>query len=288
MKRMPHTAVRWMGFILLSTLCPAAVTTSYTGQLDASDPNSLFSFTFTVNNPVPVTIQTYGYGGSANAPQGKNAAGLVIPSGGFDPYISLFRGVGDSAAFVASNDDGVCPPGTASPACHDSSLTMLLPAGSYTVVISAFENISFAENQGTGTLGDGFVGFGTYFDQASGTTRTSNYAVDIKIPVLVSGQLSITQNGFTRNRVTNLWTATLTVTNTSPNPIEGPTQVVLTNLSKGVEMTNSTGTFGGWPYITVSAAALAPGASASTPIVFSNPSNGFISYTPVAYSGGLN
>jgi len=44
---------------------------------------------------------------------------------------------------------------------------------------------------------------------------------------------------------------------------------------------------GAFPYITASAGALAAGASANVPIQFMNPSNGFITYTPVIYSGGL-
>jgi hypothetical protein len=103
----------------------------------------------------------------------------------------------------------------------------------------------------------------------------------------VSSSVSVTQGGFGRNRATGLWSATMPVTNTSGSTISGPVQVVLTNLTPGVTMTNNTGTFNGSPFITVSAGALAPGAAASVTIQFSNPSNGFISYTPVTYSGGL-
>lgn len=54
----------------------------------------------------------------------------------------------------------------------------------------------------------------------------------------------------------------------------------------GVTMTNNTGVFG-FPYITVSAGSLAPGALASVAIQFMNPLNEFINYTPVSYPGGL-
>src|SRR5450631_4341133 len=104
----------------------AGATASYTGSLDPTNPNDVFLVTFVVANPVPVTIQTYGYGGSANAPGGTNAAGRVIAAGGFDSYVSAFYGTSTSAAFVASNDDGVCPPAVAAPACHDSRLTVVL------------------------------------------------------------------------------------------------------------------------------------------------------------------
>jgi len=103
----------------------------------------------------------------------------------------------------------------------------------------------------------------------------------------VSGQVKVTQNGFARNHATGLWVATMTVKNTSASSIAGPIEVAMTNLTAGVTMTNSSGTFNGSPYITVSAGPLAPGASVSVSIQFSNPSNGFISYTPVSYSGGF-
>jgi hypothetical protein len=139
-------------------------------------------------------IQTYGYGGTANAPGGKNAAGVVIASGGFDPYISLFQGSGSSGTLFASNDDGSCPFGaTDLGLCHDSTLKLILPAGSYTLTLTVFENFSFAENLGSGTLGDGFIGLGNYFDLTSGTLRSPNYAVDIKIPLLVSSQVNVIQ-----------------------------------------------------------------------------------------------
>ena len=104
----------------------------------------------------------------------------------------------------------------------------------------------------------------------------------------VSGQVKVTQNGFGRNRAMGLWVATMTVTNISGSAISGPIQVVLTNLTPGVIMTNKTGTFSGSPHITVSAGPLgAPGGAVSVSIQFANQSNGLINYTPVTYSGGL-
>jgi hypothetical protein len=102
----------------------------------------------------------------------------------------------------------------------------------------------------------------------------------------VSGQVSVTHTGFGRNRVNGVWTATLTVKNTSGSAIGGPVQVVLTKLPSNVTMVNGTGVRNGDPYITVSAGTLAPGASANVMIQFNNPSNGFIDFTPVTYSGG--
>jgi hypothetical protein len=152
----------------------SASTFSYTGNLDPNDANDVRLFEFTLATMGDVNIQSWGYGG------GVNGAGAIIPAGGFDPYVSLFAGIGNGATFLTSNDDGVCPPGNGAGACHDSTLNVTgLAAGSYTVALSVFDNFSFAENLGTGTLGDGFIGFGDYFDSASNQTRSSAYAIDI-------------------------------------------------------------------------------------------------------------
>ena len=169
-----------LGIFAMPATATTLTTLSFIGSLDPGNPNDVFFATFTLATPSSVNIQTYGYGGTLNAPGGVNAAGMIVAAGGFDTYVSLFAGTGPSATFLASNDDGLCPPGHASPACHDSTLSLSgLSAGSYTLALSVFDNISFAENLGSGRLGDGFVGFGDYFDAASGTTRTSAYAVDI-------------------------------------------------------------------------------------------------------------
>jgi hypothetical protein len=177
------------GLLIWLFLCApcSATSISLAGMLDPNNPNDVFLYAFSLSAPSTLTIQSYGYGGTSNAPGGRNAAGSVIPAGGFDSYVSLFNGTGSPATFLASNDDGVCPPGNPAPACHDSTLVMpSLAAGSYTMALSVFDNFSFAENFGSGTLGDGFIGLGDYFDAASGTVRTSNYAVDIIAPSLVA------------------------------------------------------------------------------------------------------
>jgi hypothetical protein len=65
--------------------------------------------------------------------------------------------------------------------------------------------------------------------------------------------VNVTQNGFGRNCATGIWSATMTVTNTSGSAINGPVQVVLTNLTPGVTMVNNAGTLNGSPFITVRA-----------------------------------
>ena len=126
---------------------------SITGSLDPTDPNSTFQYFFSTAAAGPFVAQSFGYGG------GVNAAGTVIPAGGFDTYLSLFAGSGPDATFAASADDGGCPPAGVDPNCRDSRLAIAaLAAGDYVLVVATFGNMSFAENYGSGTLGDGFIG----------------------------------------------------------------------------------------------------------------------------------
>ena len=126
---------------------------------------------FTVSTASDMQAVTFGYGG------GVNGAGTAIAQGGFEPYLSLFDSSGD---FLASTLLGTtCPPGantnTNSGQCFDVSLDGgTLAPGSYQVAISAFENMSFAENLGSGTLADGFTGLGNL---ASG--EDLHYAFDV-------------------------------------------------------------------------------------------------------------
>jgi hypothetical protein len=100
---------------------------------------------------------TFSYGG------GTNGAGAIIAQSGFEPYLSLFDAAGN---FLASTFSGtLCPPGaqtnTVSGQCFDVGLDGgTLTPGDYQIAISAFENLSSAENLGSGTLADGFTGLG--------------------------------------------------------------------------------------------------------------------------------
>ncbi len=160
--------------LFLFTAAAAMADISLVGSLNPLDANDVFFYQFSATNGTNLNVQSWGFGG------GVNAASQVIPSGGFDTYLSLFAGLGPTATFVTSNDDGGCPPANADGlACADSNLQAPLVAGYYTLVLSAFNNFSFAENFGSGTLGDGFIGLGSYYNSATDTVRTSNFALDL-------------------------------------------------------------------------------------------------------------
>ena len=60
-----------------------------------------------------------------------------------------------------------------------SWMQVCLAAGSYTLALTAFQNLSFAENLGTGTLADGFTGVGNLYPGES-----LQYAFDLVTPDL--------------------------------------------------------------------------------------------------------
>ena len=104
-----------------------------------------------------MTAITFSYGG------GVNGAGATIPEGGLEPYLSLFDSGGN---FLGSTLFGItCPVGantnSVSGQCYDVALDGgTLSPGNYEIALSAFENMSYAENPGGYLLSDGFTGLG--------------------------------------------------------------------------------------------------------------------------------
>jgi hypothetical protein len=180
------------GWILLAGVC-LADTISETGTLNSPEDSVLIDLTLV--NSGTVTLQTYGFGG------GTNAAGTVIPSGGFDPFVGLFSGTGPTALFlngtsdILSNYSPGCPPagtvtvGSVGNQCGDVNLQFTgLAAGTYTVLLTDGENIPNAIFESSpGFLGDGFTDltggvFQTCVDANDCNTDTANWALDITTP----------------------------------------------------------------------------------------------------------
>ena len=115
------------------------------------------SYSFNVPVASTMTAITFSYGG------GVNGAGAIIPEGGLEPYLSLFDSGGN---FLGSTLFGItCPVGantnTVSGQCYDVALDGgTLTPGKYEIALSAFENMSYAENPGGYLLSDGFTGLG--------------------------------------------------------------------------------------------------------------------------------
>jgi hypothetical protein len=123
---------------------------SFTGTFTGDADVQLFGFT--VGAPSNVTLLTYSYAG------GTNAAGDVIPRGGFDPILSLFD---SSGLLIDSNDDGNFPDvGTDLVTGYewDTYLEAALGVGDYTVAVSQYDNLALGP-----TLADGFFQSDAFF-----------------------------------------------------------------------------------------------------------------------------
>ncbi len=133
--------------------------------------------TFVVTTTTTMEAITYSYGG------GTSKTGAVVAAGGLEPYLSLFDSSGN---FLASTYYGTtCPAGagTVGGNCFDVSLDGgTLTPGTYEIALSAYENMSLAENNGPpATLADGFTGLGNL---APG--EDLNYAFDVILPSVAS------------------------------------------------------------------------------------------------------
>ncbi len=136
-----HAATRTYTGSLASAANTALVASDLTAAVftdDAAIANNLALYDFTVATAGAVSIASVGFA-----------------AGGADPYFSLFAGMGNTATFLSSNYTQAFSTG------GDFSFATTLAAGAYQLAIGTTANLSFAENSGSGTLADGFVGFGT-------------------------------------------------------------------------------------------------------------------------------
>jgi hypothetical protein len=153
---------------------------SFTGAFSTDD--QLQQFTFILSGTSTVTLRTWSYAG------GTNQASMVIPRGGFDPWLSLYNSSGNLLQSVDNFNPPCGPVATDSVtgACFDSFISQSLGMGTYTLILSQSDN----GPAGT-TLADGFTntgnptftaGFGCSNGQFCDSTtdnRTGNWAVDI-------------------------------------------------------------------------------------------------------------
>jgi hypothetical protein len=113
-------------------------------------------YSFNVASASTMTAITYSYGG------GTSMTGALVAAGGLEPYLSLFNADGSfrTSAYLATT----CPDGakTYDGNCYDVALNGgTLNAGTYYIALSAYANMSYAENYGAGNLSDGFTGAGS-------------------------------------------------------------------------------------------------------------------------------
>ena len=137
--------------------------------------------TFTLAAPGTVTVRSYGFAG------GTNAAGSIVPAGGFDTVVQVFDA---SGLLVALADDGACAQTGTDPAtgfCLDAYWSQPLPAGSYTLVLTEGDNRAIGPTFAEGFLrdtqvdftGPAFLGAPGSFVLVNGARRTAAWALDV-------------------------------------------------------------------------------------------------------------
>jgi hypothetical protein len=103
--------------------------------------------------------------------------------------------------------------------------------------------------------------------------------------IAADNNATVTRGGFVRDRLTGKYVQKVTITNNNAAALNGPFYLVLDALNPANSLSNSSGTTTinsptGSPYIVVPGSSLAPGASASVTLQFTNPANAAITYTP--------
>lgn len=163
-------------------------------------------------------------------------------------------------------------------------------SGPFTVDIRTL-NISgtvLSAQQSTGTASGGSSNTIPLTLQQDGTIALkSACAVD------ATSSLAITRGGFRYNFGSGRFVQGITITNSGTSSIAGPVSLVLDNLSSNASLYSPTGTTGcaapqGSPYITISTGDLAPGASASATLQFTDPTKAAITYNTRVLSGAGN
>jgi hypothetical protein len=164
-----------------------------------------------------------------------------------------------------------------------------LPAGLSLVTpfSTAFDTNAVARIEGTPTEAGDFSYLLSIQDAVGnvGQREISMHVAQAGVSVDVSADVKITTSAFVYNRQTKTFSGTVTVTNNSSVTLNGPLSVVLSGLTAGVTALNATGTTASGPYYTFSLMPLAPGQVSSFGVVFSDPSNALIGFTPKTYSG---
>ncbi|MBX9600709.1 MAG: PEP-CTERM sorting domain-containing protein [Bryobacteraceae bacterium] len=168
---------------LLAAQLGSAANFSFQGTFTQDDQVQLF--TFVVGAQSLVEFRTLSYAG------GLNAAGVLIPRGGFDPILAVFDAAGVK---IGENDDGgSAVPQDLSGVRYDTYLTLNLAPGIYRVSVMQYDNFSAGDNlsdgferQGDGNFTAGLsasCGNATQFCDVSGSAqfsrRNGNWAFDI-------------------------------------------------------------------------------------------------------------
>lgn len=145
-----------------SFACSAANAADFSFVGSLARPGEVQLFSFNVGATSDVTLRTWSYAG------GTNAAGALIPRGGFDPILALFDSTGLK---IGENDDGGLnvAPDPVDGIRFDTFLFLpSLAPGAYQVSVAVFPNFAIGPN-----LSNGFSGADTF------NGRTADWAFDV-------------------------------------------------------------------------------------------------------------
>jgi hypothetical protein len=137
---------------------------------------------------------------------------------------------------------------------------------------------------------------GTFSVPIAASNNAGSGAAVITLTILprdVTGQLQMSRSGFRLNRSTQRFVQTLTVQNTSHEPITGPVSIVFDQLSANSTLHLPTGLTSitppiGNPYVNLNVGpdgVLSPGEIVTAILEFGNSSNQNITYTTQAFAG---
>jgi hypothetical protein len=189
----------WRSVLLIAALALCGgqafgASLSFTGTFSTDD--QLQQFNFSLASGATVTLRTWSYAG------GTNQASMVIPRGGFDPWLSLFNSLGNELQSVDNGTCGQVGMDSVTMSCFDSYISVALGAGTYTLILSQ------SDNQPNDTLlADGFTRTGQpsftsmfacsngQFCDANADNRTNRWDVDIDNVTSASPVSSVPEPG---------------------------------------------------------------------------------------------
>jgi hypothetical protein len=167
----------------LAVIPLSASTFSFSGVFAEDDSQFLTGFNLAGN--ATVNLESYSYGGGIDPLNGS------VPAGGFATVLSLFDSSGNLLAFDdGGTAPGGCAPRTIDPAtgfCLDAYLQEDLSPGSYTVVLTEYDNTpngptladGFAKDGQGNFTGPEFLGVPGSFIDPFGNQRTDAYDFNI-------------------------------------------------------------------------------------------------------------
>lgn len=130
------------------------------------------------------------------------------------------------------------------------------------------------------------VGNNADFARGIGTDLATQVSTAV---LLTNAEVWVTTSGFVWSPPHRTFSRAVTIVNLSNAPIVGPFQLVFTTITpSGVTLKNSSGIFGGFPYLTIPNLPNLPvGGTASIPVAFSAAPAAGVTFVVAVYTGSF-